>query len=154
MSNTLKKITARAKQLRSKHPGKKWTTYVKEAGKEYRAGKIGVVQSGVVIGRVKKRRKKTTVRRKRRKVGAYKFIERNETKSSPVKKTYRVTRSKNGRITKVQSIAGMKSNIVSDLRERLGVLLLKRELNTKAATHHKLTKQIAKTRADIKRYSK
>lgn len=38
MSNTLKKITARAKQLRKASPKMEWKTAVKKAGAEYRAG--------------------------------------------------------------------------------------------------------------------
>lgn len=41
MSNALKKISARAKQLQKKKPGAKWTNLIKEAGREYRAGKLG-----------------------------------------------------------------------------------------------------------------
>lgn len=41
MANTaLKKITTRAKAIRRAHPGKAWKTAVKEAGREYRSGKI------------------------------------------------------------------------------------------------------------------
>jgi len=38
-TNALKKITTRAKQIRKKHPGKSWKVAVKDAGREYRAGK-------------------------------------------------------------------------------------------------------------------
>lgn len=40
MASTLQKITARAKRIRKAHPGKKWLTAVKEAGREFRAGKL------------------------------------------------------------------------------------------------------------------
>ena len=33
-SCTLKKIVARAKKLKKAHPGKKWTTYIKEAARK------------------------------------------------------------------------------------------------------------------------
>lgn len=38
--STLKKITTRAKSIRKAHPGKSWKTAVKEAGREFRAGKL------------------------------------------------------------------------------------------------------------------
>lgn len=38
--NALKKITTRAKQIVKKHPNKKWSVALKEAGREYRSGKI------------------------------------------------------------------------------------------------------------------
>jgi len=42
MSAALKKINARVKQLQKKHPGAKRVTLQKQAGKEYRAGKLKV----------------------------------------------------------------------------------------------------------------
>jgi soluble cytochrome b562 len=39
-ANALKKINARAKEIMRKHPGKKYSTAQKEAGREYRNGKI------------------------------------------------------------------------------------------------------------------
>lgn len=39
-TSTLKKITDRAKSIRRAHPGKKWLTAVKEAGREFRTGKL------------------------------------------------------------------------------------------------------------------
>lgn len=161
MSATFKKITARAKQLRARRPSMKWTSAIKEASKELRrSGAIGRLQANVIAGTRKRRRKVGKVKRrkvtrvKRRKVGAYKFIEKKETKHTPAKKTYRVTRAKSGRITSMATVSGMKSKIVKDLECRLGELLIKRELNTKAAPHHKLTRQITQIRRDIKKYSK
>lgn len=45
-TTTLKKITAEAKRIRKLHPSKhrKWSGYVKEAGKKYREGKIGAAR--------------------------------------------------------------------------------------------------------------
>lgn len=39
MSNTLKKITARAKQIHKAHPSKKWTDCIKQASRELKSGK-------------------------------------------------------------------------------------------------------------------
>lgn len=39
MSNKLKKITARAKQLKKKHPGAKWTNLIKQASRDLKSGK-------------------------------------------------------------------------------------------------------------------
>jgi hypothetical protein len=39
-ANALKKINARAKALKKKHPGKKYKTLQKQAGAEYKAGKL------------------------------------------------------------------------------------------------------------------
>lgn len=54
MNAALKKINARVKQLQKKHPGSKRVTLQKQAGKEYRAGKLKAV------------RKKSAPRKKRR----------------------------------------------------------------------------------------
>jgi len=51
MSNALKKITTRAKQLKRSHPNAKWTSLIKQAGAEYRRGH------------------KSTPKRKKRKIG-------------------------------------------------------------------------------------
>jgi hypothetical protein len=44
MSNALAKINKRVKQLQKRHPGAKRTTLQKQAGREYRAGKLGGVR--------------------------------------------------------------------------------------------------------------
>lgn len=58
MSNQLKKITTRAKQIRKRKPGMKWTSAIKQAGAEYRKGSLG---SATVS---KPRKTKKVVRRK------------------------------------------------------------------------------------------
>lgn len=65
-SNALKKITDRAKQIRKKNPGKKWATAVKEAGRDYRSGKI----SGIRSAPKKVGAKKKAVRSRRTSVGS------------------------------------------------------------------------------------
>lgn len=85
MSSALMQINKRVAVLAKKFPGKKRKTLQKQAGKEYKAGKL-----------------KT---RKKRKVGAVKLIERRETKRTPAKRTYRIIRSKTGRYKKVQRVA-------------------------------------------------
>lgn len=37
MSNAIKWISRKAKELRRKHPGRKWSTYIKEASASYRS---------------------------------------------------------------------------------------------------------------------
>lgn len=44
MSSVLKKITTRAKQLKKKHPNTKWTSLIKQAGRDYRNGKLGATR--------------------------------------------------------------------------------------------------------------
>jgi len=56
MSTALAKINARVKQLAKKHPGKKRVTLQRQAGAEYRAGKLG--------GSVGAKRKRTVHKKK------------------------------------------------------------------------------------------
>jgi hypothetical protein len=65
MSNALAKINKRVAQLAKKHPGAKRTTLQKQAGREYKAGKLGRVKKKSV-GKVYHRRAKVgKVKRKR-----------------------------------------------------------------------------------------
>jgi len=64
-TNQLTKITKRAKAIRRAHPGKSWRTAVKDAGREYRTGKLK---------RKAAPRKRKAVRKRarpRRRVGAF-----------------------------------------------------------------------------------
>lgn len=148
-NSTLRKITTRAKAIRKLHPSMKWTSAIKAASKELKSK-----------GAVGKTKKAGTRRRKvgKKRISAIKLIERNETKATPVKKTYRYNRDKGGRIKSITRIAGvstpqLKSEMVGRLKQTLGELHVKREMNTKAGTHKRLTKQIAETRRKIKYYS-
>lgn len=62
-SNALKKITDRAKQIRKKNPGKKWATAVKEAGRDYRSGKISGTRSKSAPKKVGAKKKTAGTRR-------------------------------------------------------------------------------------------
>lgn len=75
-ANALKKITTRAKQLRKKSPGKSWKTVVKQAGAEYRAGKLKAKRKPAKkkVARKRKAVKRKTVRRRR--VGAVSGVRR------------------------------------------------------------------------------
>ena len=63
MSNALKVINDRVKQLQKKHPNSKRTVLMKKAGAEYRAGKLGgkkkkSASRSQSVGRIKKRSRK------------------------------------------------------------------------------------------------
>src|SRR5262249_31840529 len=57
MSDALKRIRQRAKQLQKKKPNAKWTNLIKEASREYRNGSLGAVRSAPVkkVGMFKKK---------------------------------------------------------------------------------------------------
>jgi hypothetical protein len=81
-SNALKKITAEAKRIRKKQPGKSWKNAVREAGKKYRSG---------TIGKVKKKKAPAKPRKKKAKRAAPKKRRRAPRKKSTVTATRRTT---------------------------------------------------------------
>lgn len=64
LGNALRKINAEARRLRKKHPGAKYSTLQKQAGKAYKAGKlknkkrrkVGKVAKVAKVGKVRKRK--------------------------------------------------------------------------------------------------
>jgi len=76
MSNALKKINARVKVLQKKHPKSKRTTLQKQAGREWRAGKL---KGAVGAVRKKHHVKKKTVAKKRRRTAKPKVVTRTRT---------------------------------------------------------------------------
>lgn len=115
MNNALKKISARAKALKKKHPGKKYKTLQKQAGAEYRAGKLKAKRKPAA--KKKATRKKTTRRKSpRRKIGKAqtvvyslgKLIKRKRRKSKPKqKRTGRRVSGKGSSMMPLIAIAGL-----------------------------------------------
>jgi hypothetical protein len=125
MSTTLNKITARAKQLRKKHPSMKWLDAVKKSSIELRKegtiGRAPVRKVGAKKRRITKKAfhkkvgsyseivsmAKRNTRKKKKRIAAVKFIEKNETKKTPAKKVYRVIRKKSGQFKGMQKVLGI-----------------------------------------------
>lgn len=95
MHTALKKIQARVKVLRKKHPGKKFKTLQKQAGKEYREGKLKKKHS-----------------RKHKKVGSTLLLERGETKRTRPRKVYKVSRTKKGRYKGTRKVGAVRVRTV------------------------------------------
>lgn len=155
-SPALSKITARAKQIRRSSPRTKWTAAIKQAGADYRAGRLGAI----------------------------KLIERGETKKTPVKKTYRVNRTKKGlfkgtsrvgsisRISAVattrkpapqspwpgyvsgvgQSIAGLKSTIRQKLEMQLGTAYVLLNKTIGKMKRRKVQKKITAIKSQLRKF--
>ena len=134
---TFKQAIAKAKQIRKAHPKMKWTECVKQAWK-------GVKKSPA---------KKTA----RKKVSAIKIIERRETKKTPVKATYQVTRTKKGTVKKFEkvggTIAGVRSHGLALLNEKYGRLAVQRLRATKVRDRNKYAKAMREVAAQIKKIS-
>jgi uncharacterized protein YeeX (DUF496 family) len=125
MSNHLKQITARAKQLRRAHPSMKWIVAIKTASAEYRGGKRSAPKKKATV------RKKAAPKKRR----AHKAI------AGPT-----VRRKVSG-----ESISGLKSKLKDHYKNQLGKELVKRDLSTKKREKSKLTKKITEIRNHLKK---
>ena len=146
MANTLKKITARAKQLRKKHPHTPWKNLVKKAGRDYRAGKLGSVKKS-----------------KSRQTGSSNEKRDRERSARPPgaripaggKKVTYYERRKN-RSDKPGSLTGattaqLKSEIKNRLEDQLGKQLVRREMAPTKTRRRKINKQVIETRRKLKK---
>lgn len=125
MSSALKKIQARVKQLRKKHPNAKFRSLQKQAGSEYRSGKLGGVK-----------KKKRTVAKK--KSAPRKRITRRRVGSTNKSSRDAVDRKK------VDITIGSSTTAVSKLKKKLA-----EEIGWKEAA--KLTAQTAKSKRNIEK---
>jgi hypothetical protein len=124
-SNPLKKITARAKQIRKRHKAMTWKAAIKKAGAEYRGKKKPV------------RRKKTVVRKRKRISGIRTNADRVDRKKVNVtigSVSYHKGQIKKGLKTKIENAAG------------------RRELAIKVNERRKLSKTIAKLKKEYRAY--
>jgi hypothetical protein len=130
MANTaLKKITIRAKAIRRAAPGKSWKSAIKQAGSEYRTGKI----SGV-----KKRRSPA----KRKKVGAKYKVYHEVKRVGSVKSK--------GRGFTVGSINQHKAAARHQVKERLAWMLLARDSAKTKTERKKLGKKVMELRKEYR----
>jgi len=110
--NALQKINKRAKQLQKKHPGKKYRTLQKQAGKEFKAGKLKTRKKKVGAAKKKAVRKRTVKKSVRK-------VVRRAVKTVPKKK--RVYRAKR---TKVKAYTATRYKRVSGKGKSIMPLLL------------------------------
>ena len=110
MNTALKKINARVKVLQKKHPGKKRVTLQKQAGKEYRAGKLKPHRKKTATVKKKKRRAKPRslgtkykVSHRVKKVGKTK--RKRTRKAAP--KVWTVTRRRTRVVVRRRRVGGM-----------------------------------------------
>lgn len=145
-NTALTKITSEARRLKKKHPNTPWTSLIKKAGAAYRAGSLG----------------------------ATKLLERGETKSTKVKKTYRVNRSAKGRfkgmtriaggskavangvgsisrINGTMTIAGLKSQLKQKLETQLGAAYIQLNNAKRKMMKRKIQKRISAIKSQIRK---
>lgn len=149
MANPLKKITTRAKQLKKTHPGAAWKNLVKQAGREYRAGKLGsaavsatkkkkVWQTGSSLKKNDSQRKAKPPGR-RRSASGQTYIERRKNRSD-----------KPGMLTGITT-ATLTSALRSRLKDQLGRNLVARETATSRGAFVRANKAVKDTRAKLRR---
>lgn len=103
LGSALQKIRARVKVLRKRHPGAKFRTLQKQAGKEFKAGKLKARRSpGKKSRPVKRRKRRASVKR----------VTRVRTRRVTVYKTRYRTRAKKRTVRRrrVSGIMGMSKN--------------------------------------------
>lgn len=137
-STALKKINARVKFLAKKHPGKKRVTLQRQAGKEYREGKLGGHKKKVVHKKkaVHKKRRVGSTARKTTNVGADK-VDRKRVSVNI------------GGITKAQA----KSVIRDTTREQLAWALLQRDTAKTKTARRKISKKVISLRTELRNFS-
>lgn len=103
MANVFKEAKRLWKQPKNRK--KKWASMVKEAGR---------------LVKKKNGKRKPAKKSARRKVGATKYVERNESRSARPSKVYRVRRKKSGTYNGVQRLAGVATgSLVSQAKKNL-----------------------------------
>ncbi len=107
-----------AKSYQRKHPKTDWQTCIQK------------VKGGKKVSGTKKKSAK-------RKVGAYKVIEKSESKSTPAKRVYRAIRSKAGTFKGMQKVSG------ADIKQHVKTQLAKALFDYEMAKTVKATKEAA-----------
>lgn len=93
MNAALKKVRARAKQLKKSRPGASYRNLLKQAGREYRAGKL---------------KTRSASKRRMRKVGSTLLLERGDTKKKKPSRVYKVMRSSKGKFKGTRRVGSAK----------------------------------------------
>ena len=124
-------IFKNAKLIREHHPNWTWKKCVSEASDA-----------------LKQKRGDSPQKRKKKKIGAYKVIEKGETKKTPVKKTYRAVRSKTGTFKGMQKITG--TDVKAHIKQQLGKACIDYEM----ATTVKATKDAQKRKLKYRKVLK
>jgi hypothetical protein len=133
----LRKINAEVKRLKKKHPNSKHSTLQKQAGKAYRAGKLGRVGGKKKVHKKKVHHKKSH----HKKVGSTKSV---GTDRYDNKRTHITIAG----ITTAQA----KSVIRAKTKDRLATALLQRDMATTKPKKRKISKRISTLRSQLNKY--
>jgi hypothetical protein len=133
----LRKINAEVKRLKKKHPGTRHVTLQKQAGKAYRAGKLGGVKKKSVHHK-KVHHKKSH----HKKVGASREVGKDRLDNKRVNITV-------GSITTAQA----KNLVRANTKEQMAWALLQRDTATTKTAKKKINKKIVSLRKQLHSYS-
>lgn len=158
-NKALTKITTRAKQIRRGRPSMSWKSAIKQAGADYRAGRLGAtlmlepkekIGRGLKVKVYKRRRSKKGRFAGSRRIGA----------AVPVSKSRHSTADRYGPLG-VQSmvnglngstVSGMKSALRENAKGKLANALLRKDMAKTKRLKRKITKQISTYRKEVKKY--
>lgn len=156
--NALKKITDRARQLKKKHPGAKWTSLTKQASAEYRAGKLGAATK-TKKSKARKPKKKKKVNRSRQTGSSNKHYDQQRAARNPGpriprggrKVTY--TERRKNRSDAPGSLTGLKSMITTAVAKKLASALITYDRAKTIKATKKASALIKKYRAELRKFS-
>ncbi len=131
MPNALKKINARVKHLQKLHPNTQRKTLQKQAGREYRAGKLGAVRKS----RPKKQRAKKAARKR------------------VVRKVKRLHAAEGRAIKSLGSVSSHLSAARAKIKEQIGWAEVQRFTAHKVSTKRKIGKHIANLKSQYRKLS-
>ena len=139
MATTLKKITARAKQLRKKYPNKEWKLLVKQAAAELRKEK-SYRQTGASDTLADEKRSARPPG-KRMSSNGETYYERRKNRSDVP-----------GRLTGI-SLSAIKAEARRKINEQIDKLVVRKFRETKKRVRAKLQKEISAAKAELKKFS-
>ena len=146
MSNALAKINARVKVLAKKHPGKKRVTLQKQAGKEYKAGKLGGVK------RHSHKRKKKVGTTHRKKKSAHRTHKARRRVGTLRGKSHQDGVDRKRVDITIGSIASHKAAIKKKLIHEIGMGEGRKITAKKVSAKRKIQKSINAKKAELRRY--
>jgi hypothetical protein len=137
--SALAKINARVKALKKKHPGAKHVTLQKQAGREYKAGKLGGVKKKKKVGSSGKKKAHARKTHKRR-VGSL----RGKSHQDGIdRKRVDIT---------IGSVATHKAAIKRKLISEIGIAEGQKLTASSARTRKKIQKRITAKKAEFRKY--
>lgn len=94
---------------------------------------------------------KAALKKTPKRVGAIKMIERGESRHTPAKKVYRVTRTKAGRFKNVDTISGLLSKAKGIIKEKIDTQVIKKYHATGKRAKRKIQRHITELKSKLRK---